>query len=71
MDLQMTKRAGLKMSEARNLLAGNAARLLAMSFTIDEESKTLSAKLGAERFLDKMKLFREIIPAIKAPQRQE
>ena len=65
MDLQMSNRAGLKMSEARNLLAGSASRLLAMSFAIDEESEKLAAKLGAERFLDKMKLFGEIIPAIK------
>lgn len=65
MDLQMSNRAGLKMSEARNLLAGNAARLLAMSFAIDEETEILAAKLGAERFLDKTKLFGEIIPAIK------
>ena len=39
-------------------------RLLAMSFSNDEEARSLAQTIGAAVYLDKMKLFNELIPAI-------
>jgi DNA-binding NarL/FixJ family response regulator len=39
-------------------------RLLAMSFSNDEEARSLAQTIGAAVYLDKMKLFDELIPAI-------
>lgn len=39
-------------------------RLLAMSFSNNEEARSLAQTIGAAVYLDKMKLFNELIPAI-------
>lgn len=40
------------------------ARLLAISFASDDEAKVLADNLGAVRLLDKMNLYRDLVPAI-------
>jgi DNA-binding NarL/FixJ family response regulator len=40
------------------------AKLLVISFGIDEETKALAEHIGVERFIDKMNLAEELIPEI-------
>jgi DNA-binding NarL/FixJ family response regulator len=56
LDLRMTEGEDLR------LLAGT--KLLAISFANDDESKASAENIGASKFLDKMNLSRELIPAI-------
>ena len=44
--------------------AVNGAKILAMSFAIDEEAEDLAKDIGAVKFLDKMELAQEMVPAI-------
>jgi DNA-binding NarL/FixJ family response regulator len=49
-------------TEVKNFL--NGARVLAISFGTDEQTEELADIVGAARLLDKMELFKELIPAI-------
>jgi len=42
----------------------NGTKLLAMSFSNDDEAKALADSIGATRLLDKLELANELIPAI-------
>lgn len=54
----------LRMTEGENprLLAGT--KLLTISLANDDEAKALAENIGAAKFLDKMNLSQELIPAI-------
>ena len=58
----------LHLSERCENVQGNSifgdAKLLLISFGIDDESKALVERIGADRFIDKMNLAEELIPAI-------
>jgi DNA-binding NarL/FixJ family response regulator len=56
LDLRMTEGEDLR------LLAGT--KLLAISLANDDEAKASAENIGASKFLDKMNLSRELIPAI-------
>jgi DNA-binding NarL/FixJ family response regulator len=62
MDLHLKNRA--EVSDVRPHL-NNPARIIAISFSIDEEAKKLANQLGANAFLDKTALGDELIPTIK------
>jgi hypothetical protein len=61
----MPFRTDLTPSEMRNILVLTSSVLLAMSFSIDDETKELAKTCGAERLLDKIRLFDQLIPAIR------
>ena len=42
----------------------HGSKLIATSFSVDEKSQELAKRFGAVRFLDKMNLFDELVPAI-------
>jgi len=65
MDINMPFRTDLTAFEMRNIVAKNGSRLLAMSFSIDDETKELAKTFGAQRLLDKMRLFDQLIPGIR------
>jgi DNA-binding NarL/FixJ family response regulator len=65
MDLHMPVCPDLAVSDLRKALSKNAPRLVAMSFSIDDEAKNLAATFGAQRLLDKTRLYHELIPAIR------
>ena len=49
----------------------SATRLIATSFACDDDTLTMAARLGADRFIDKMELCGKLIPTIlelAAPQ---
>ena len=54
----------LRMTEGQKLRLPAGTKLLAMSFANDDEAKALAKNIGAAKFLDKMKLSEELIPAI-------
>src|ERR1700745_2154815 len=58
------------MTEGENLRLLAGTKLLAISLANDDEAKALAENIGAAKFLDKMNLSRELIPAILelAPQ---
>jgi len=62
-DLRMAERAS---AEARRLRVQNAKlRILAVTASaVDEEAADLGAKLEADKLLDKMKLYAELVPTI-------
>ena len=52
----------------------SATRLIAISFASDDDTLTMAARLGADRFIDKMELCGKLIPTIlelAAPHPQE
>jgi len=61
----------LRMTEGEKLRLPTGMKLLAISFANDDEAKALAASMGAAKFLDKMNLSQELIPAILelAPKR--
>jgi hypothetical protein len=65
MDVRMPFRTDLTPSEMRNILVLTSSVLLAMSFSINDETKELAKTFGAERLLDKIRLFDQLIPAIR------
>jgi DNA-binding NarL/FixJ family response regulator len=60
-DLGMTAAAN---GEAKTLRAISDAFMIVISATTDDDSLTLARELGADVFVDKMKLSDELIPAI-------
>jgi DNA-binding NarL/FixJ family response regulator len=63
MDLHLARREGVAPSDVRKHL-NHGSRLLAVSIVNDEEAKTLAEDFGAVAFLDKMKLYDQLVPAI-------
>jgi len=62
LDVSMVDRNHIALTETKHLL--NGAKVLAISFGSDDRTKELLDSVGAVRFLDKMKLADELIPAI-------
>ena len=58
----MVDRNHIALTEAKHLL--NGAKVLAISFGTDDRTKELFDSVGAVKFLDKMELADELIPAI-------
>jgi CheY-like chemotaxis protein len=54
----------LRMTEGENLRLLAGTKLLAMSIANDDEAKALAEDIGAAKFLDKLNLSQELIPAI-------
>ena len=54
----------LRMTEGENLRLLAGTKLLAISLANDDEAKALAENIGAAKFLDKMNLSQELIPAI-------
>lgn len=54
----------LHMAEGAELRLPAGTKLLAISFADDNEAKALADSIGAAKFLDKMNLGEELIPAI-------
>jgi len=54
----------LRMTEGENLCLLAGTKLLAMSIANDDEAKALAEDIGAAKFLDKLNLSQELIPAI-------
>lgn len=61
-DVRLATRNHVAPNEIKNLL--NGAKVLAISFGIDGETRALADNFGAAKFLDKMELSKELIPAI-------
>jgi DNA-binding NarL/FixJ family response regulator len=54
----------LHMAEGKSLHLPASTKLLAISIANDDEAKAMAESIGAAKFLDKMNLARELIPAI-------
>ena len=54
----------LHMAEGNSLHLPAGMRLLAISIANDDEAKAIAESIGAAKFLDKMSLAQELIPAI-------
>ena len=65
MDLRMPNDTRITPAVVKAHLSLHGARLLAISFADDEESKASAKEFGALRLLDKMNLGSELISAIK------
>jgi DNA-binding NarL/FixJ family response regulator len=65
MDLHMPICPDVAASEIRKTLAPNSVRLLAISFSVDDEAKDLAKTFGAQKLIDKMCLSDQLIPAIR------
>jgi DNA-binding NarL/FixJ family response regulator len=65
MDLHLACRPGITPLDVRTQL-NHGSRLVAVSISNDEEAKALAQSFGAVTFLDKMKLFDELVPIILA-----
>ncbi len=62
LDVNMVDSNRIALTEAKHLL--NGAKVLAISFGTDDRTKELLDSVGAAKFLDKMELANELIPAI-------
>lgn len=65
MDVHLPDDAAVKPQEIRSLFDTIGSRLIAISVWNDEETYELAKKFGAVTLVDKMKLYTELIPAIK------
>lgn len=54
----------LRMTEGKSLHLPAGTKVLAISIANDDEAKALAENIGAAKFLDKMNLSQELIPAI-------
>jgi DNA-binding NarL/FixJ family response regulator len=54
----------LHMAESKSLHLPAGTKVLAISTANDEEEKAMAESIGAAKFLDKMNLSQELIPAI-------
>ena len=62
LDLRMVPETAIKLPAQKNVL--NAERLLVVSASMDQESRDLADRMGADAFLDKMDLYERLIPTI-------
>jgi chemotaxis response regulator CheB len=63
LDLHLAEKRHFAPASVKLQLAG-VEHVLAVSFSIDDESKTLAESYGAEILLDKMRLYTDLLPAI-------
>jgi two-component system response regulator DevR len=66
MDIHMPDGPSVNPEEIKTQLDKLGSRLIAISFWNDENTQALARILGAVNLLDKLRLFTELIPAIKA-----
>jgi chemotaxis response regulator CheB len=64
LDLRMKDNHGLDALAAGPLLISTGATILAISFSVDDETKALVKQIGAVKLLDKLSLYTELIPTI-------
>ncbi len=64
LDLRMNDSYGLDALAAAPKLTAIGARILAISFSIDDDAKALAEQIGAVKLLDKLSLYTELIPTI-------
>jgi DNA-binding NarL/FixJ family response regulator len=69
LDLRMNDSYGLDALAAGPKLISTGATILAMSFTVDDDSKALAKQIGAVGLLDKVNLYAELILALRVLQR--
>ncbi len=62
LDVNLMDRNHIALTEAKHLL--NGAKVLAISFGTDDRTRELLDSVGAAKFLDKMDLADQLIPAI-------
>src|SRR5260370_20599829 len=62
LDVNLMDRNHIALTEAKHLL--NGAKVLAISFGTDDRTRELLDSVGAAKFLDRMELANELIPAI-------
>jgi two-component system, NarL family, invasion response regulator UvrY len=62
MDLRMAEHAHCETQKLKAELT--SLRLVAISASSDSETKTLSDRLGADKFIDKMHLYDKLVPTI-------
>jgi DNA-binding NarL/FixJ family response regulator len=60
-DLRMSTRLD---GEARSIKDVCECRLIAISASVDDESNTMARRIGADAFIDKMKLYDQLLPKI-------
>ena len=63
-DLRMKDSHGLEAVAAAPALISTGATLLAMSFSVDDDTKALAKEIGAVKLFDKLSLYTELIPTI-------
>ena len=64
LDLRMKDSQGLDAVGASPQIISTGSTIIAISFTVDDDAKALARQIGAAKLLDKMNLYRELIPAI-------
>jgi len=64
LDLHMKDSHGLNAVTAGPTLISTGATVLAISFSVDDDTKALAKQIGAAKLLDKMSLTTELIPTI-------
>lgn len=64
LDLRMRDSHGLDALAASPKLISTGATILAISFSVDDDTKALAKQIGAAKLLDKMSLTAELIPTI-------
>lgn len=64
LDLRMRDSHGLDAVTAAPALIATGTTILTMSFSADDDAKTLSKQIGAVKLLDKLSLYTELIPTI-------
>jgi PleD family two-component response regulator len=69
LDLHMPAIQGFDLSTVKGRLLTCSERVIAMSFSNDDETKALAQEYGAATLLDKANLARELIPALLASVR--
>jgi DNA-binding NarL/FixJ family response regulator len=69
LDLHMPAIQGFELSTVKGRLLTCTGRVIAMSFSNDDETRALAQEYGAATLLDKANLARELIPALLASVR--
>jgi chemotaxis response regulator CheB len=64
LDLRMRDSHGLDALAASPKLVSTGSTILAISFSIDDDTKALARQIGAVKLLDKLSLYTELIPTI-------
>ena len=62
LDLRMKDSQGLDAVGASPQIISTGSTIIAISFSIDDDAKALAKQIGAAKLLDKMSLYKELIP---------
>ena len=66
MDLRMKDSQGLDVVGASPQIISTGSTIIAISFSVDDDARALARQIGAAKLLDKMSLYRELIPTLLA-----